>query len=206
MANTNKYMIQARDVKRAFPVSGGTFLALKGVNVDIPAGALTILKGRSGSGKTTLLNILGALDKPTSGKVVFGGINGDFYSMQTGVPMGVMIEDGKLLSTDDSKYAVGFTADGKAVIGKPGVKVTITNQTRGLLTSEVDQVNKFPTQWGVYLLTDDFASTSLSAVESLEIVIRLEGDITASGSIGGVAVSGCLQSLQNGRGDLILFV
>ncbi|MBQ6715525.1 MAG: ABC transporter ATP-binding protein [Clostridia bacterium] len=75
MANTNKYMIQARDVKRAFPVSGGTFLALKGVNVDIPAGALTILKGRSGSGKTTLLNILGALDKPTSGKVVFGGKN-----------------------------------------------------------------------------------------------------------------------------------
>ncbi len=70
-----KYMIQARGVKRAFPVSGGTFLALKGIDVDIPAGALTILKGRSGSGKTTLLNILGALDKPTSGKVVLNGKN-----------------------------------------------------------------------------------------------------------------------------------
>ncbi|MBQ1258022.1 MAG: ABC transporter ATP-binding protein [Clostridia bacterium] len=68
-------MIQARGVKRAFPVSGGTFLALKGIDVDIPAGALTILKGRSGSGKTTLLNILGALDKPTSGKVLLGGKN-----------------------------------------------------------------------------------------------------------------------------------
>ena len=70
-----RYMIQARGVKRAFPVSGGTFLALKGIDVDIPAGALTILKGRSGSGKTTLLNILGALDKPTSGKVLLGGKN-----------------------------------------------------------------------------------------------------------------------------------
>lgn len=70
-----KYMIQARGVKRAFPVSGGTFLALKGIDVDIPAGALTILKGRSGSGKTTLLNILGALDKPTSGKVILNGKN-----------------------------------------------------------------------------------------------------------------------------------
>ena len=75
MADKRKYMIQARSVKRAFPVSGKTFLALKGINVSIPAGALTILKGRSGSGKTTLLNILGALDKPTSGKVIFNGKN-----------------------------------------------------------------------------------------------------------------------------------
>ena len=154
---------------------------------DPAGGALPIVRyGTTVYGKDRLGSM--AASEWSAGKVVFGGINGDFYSMQTGVPMGVMIEDGKLLSTDDSKYAVGFTADGKAVIGKPGVKVTITNQTRDLLTSEVDQVNKFPTQWGVYLLTDDFASTSLSAVESLEIVIRLEGDITASGSIGGTVV------------------
>jgi len=72
---TLKYMIQARGVKRAFPVSGGQFWALKGIDCDIPAGALTILKGRSGSGKTTLMNILGALDKPTSGKILFAGKN-----------------------------------------------------------------------------------------------------------------------------------
>ena len=75
MADNKKYMIQTRGVTRAFPVSGGSFMALKGIDVDIPAGKLTILKGRSGSGKTTLLNILGALDKPTSGKVVFDGKN-----------------------------------------------------------------------------------------------------------------------------------
>ncbi|MBR3928931.1 MAG: ABC transporter ATP-binding protein [Clostridia bacterium] len=75
MADKQRYMIQARGIKRAFPVSSKTFWALKGIDVDIPAGALTILKGRSGSGKTTLLNILGALDKPTNGKVVFNGRN-----------------------------------------------------------------------------------------------------------------------------------
>ena len=115
---------------------------------DPAGGALPVVRyGTTVYGKDRLGSM--AASEWSAGKVVFGGINGDFYSMQTGVPMGVMIEDGKLLSTDDSKYAVGFTADGKAVIGKPGVKVTITNQTRGLLTSEVDQVNKFPTQWGV---------------------------------------------------------
>ena len=65
--------ISARNVKRCFASSGGEFWALKGVSADIPRGKLTILKGRSGSGKTTLLNILGALDRPTEGDVLFDG-------------------------------------------------------------------------------------------------------------------------------------
>ena len=49
------------------------FAALKGVNIEIPKGALTIIKGRSGSGKTTLLNMLSALDNPDEGEIVLGG-------------------------------------------------------------------------------------------------------------------------------------
>lgn len=70
-----QYMIQAEGVKRCFQTSGGDFWALKGIDVAIPKGGLTILKGRSGSGKTTLLNILGALDKPTEGKVLYDGVD-----------------------------------------------------------------------------------------------------------------------------------
>ena len=55
------------------PVGDGEFYALKHVDIDIPAGKLTILKGRSGSGKTTLMNILSALDAPTEGDVSFDG-------------------------------------------------------------------------------------------------------------------------------------
>lgn len=47
--------------------------ALKDVNISIYPGTLTILRGRSGSGKTTLINLLGALDRPTSGNVFFDG-------------------------------------------------------------------------------------------------------------------------------------
>ncbi|MBE5767330.1 MAG: ABC transporter ATP-binding protein [Clostridiales bacterium] len=61
--------ISAEGIKRCFPTSSGEFWALKGVDVYIPRGKLTILKGRSGSGKTTLLNIISALDKPTEGDV-----------------------------------------------------------------------------------------------------------------------------------------
>lgn len=58
-------------IKRGFPAGSETFWALKGVNLEIEKGKLTILKGRSGSGKTTLMNILGALDYPTEGDVFF---------------------------------------------------------------------------------------------------------------------------------------
>ncbi len=50
---------------------GSTVHALKGINLSIQPNRLSVLRGRSGSGKTTLINILGALDRPTSGEVLF---------------------------------------------------------------------------------------------------------------------------------------
>ena len=67
-------MLKTIDVSRAFPIQGEEdFYALKKVNVHIEKGKLTVLVGESGSGKTTLMNILGALDPPTEGKVLFEG-------------------------------------------------------------------------------------------------------------------------------------
>lgn len=67
-------MIRTEALVRSFPLAGGkSITVLKGINMDVPKGKLTILKGRSGSGKTTLLNILSALDTPTEGRVFFDG-------------------------------------------------------------------------------------------------------------------------------------
>ena len=65
------YIIRTEGVKRCFKTQGGDFWALRDIDIEVPTGRLTILRGRSGSGKTTLMNILGALDKPTEGKVFF---------------------------------------------------------------------------------------------------------------------------------------
>ena len=55
-----------------FAIGDGSIVhALKGINLQIPPNRLSVLRGRSGSGKTTLINILGALDRPTSGEVMF---------------------------------------------------------------------------------------------------------------------------------------
>lgn len=69
-------IIVTKGVKQSFPIaSGGEFVALHDINIQIPEGKLTILRGRSGSGKTTLMNILSALDYPKAGEVIFDGNN-----------------------------------------------------------------------------------------------------------------------------------
>ena len=69
-------IIVTESVKQSFPVaSGGEFVVLHDISIQIPEGKLTILRGRSGSGKTTLMNILSALDYPKAGEVIFDGNN-----------------------------------------------------------------------------------------------------------------------------------
>lgn len=69
-----EWMIEAKNIVKKFPIAGGEeFFALKGIDIQIPKGKLTILRGSSGSGKTTLMNILGALDKPSEGELFFDG-------------------------------------------------------------------------------------------------------------------------------------
>ena len=70
----SELILTGTGIKKAYPLPGGDlFWALKGIDVEVPRGKLTILKGRSGSGKTTLMNILSGLDQATEGEVVFDG-------------------------------------------------------------------------------------------------------------------------------------
>ncbi|MFD0676301.1 MULTISPECIES: ABC transporter ATP-binding protein [unclassified Paenibacillus] len=67
----NEPLVRAVGITRVFGRGTAAVHALKGADLSISTNRLVALKGRSGSGKTTLLNILGALDKPTEGKVFF---------------------------------------------------------------------------------------------------------------------------------------
>lgn len=67
-------IIYTENLTREFKMGKDTIYALKDVNIIIEGKTLTILKGRSGSGKTTLINILGALDRPSDGKVFFNDL------------------------------------------------------------------------------------------------------------------------------------
>ncbi len=62
-----------RGVAKFFQRGPTTVRALDGVDLEIEAGEFVALEGPSGSGKTTLLQLLGALDRPSAGDIVFEG-------------------------------------------------------------------------------------------------------------------------------------
>jgi putative ABC transport system ATP-binding protein len=66
-------LIRLRRVSRIYPMGGGTVTALDDVSLDIAQGEFVAIMGPSGSGKSTMMNMIGALDVPTSGRLLIDG-------------------------------------------------------------------------------------------------------------------------------------
>ncbi len=64
-------MIKVVDLYKSFPMGGHELTVLKGISLDIARGEILAIVGASGAGKSTLLHIIGTLDRPTSGAVLF---------------------------------------------------------------------------------------------------------------------------------------
>jgi len=69
-----KTIIEVRDLKKEFDLGEVKVHALRGINLQIKEGEFVAIMGASGSGKSTMLNILGCLDRPTSGEYIIDGI------------------------------------------------------------------------------------------------------------------------------------
>jgi lipoprotein-releasing system ATP-binding protein len=67
----NGAALSALDIWKSFPTPGGTLQVLKGVSMHPRTGKVTAIVGPSGAGKSTLLHILGALERPTGGQVIY---------------------------------------------------------------------------------------------------------------------------------------
>jgi lipoprotein-releasing system ATP-binding protein len=68
-------LIEVKGLNKVFSTPGGSFQVLKDIDFSLNKGEMTALMGPSGVGKSTLLHILGTLDRPSSGEVLYSGEN-----------------------------------------------------------------------------------------------------------------------------------
>lgn len=71
----NKTIIEFKNIVKTYGIGDAKTHALNGVNLSIKEGEFVAIMGASGSGKSTAMNMIGCLDKPTSGEYLFNGIN-----------------------------------------------------------------------------------------------------------------------------------
>ena len=64
-------LVEARDVSRVFPMPAGPVVALRNVSLAVDAGEYVAITGPSGCGKSTLLHLIGCVDTPSSGSLLF---------------------------------------------------------------------------------------------------------------------------------------
>ncbi|HUC85504.1 MAG TPA: ABC transporter ATP-binding protein, partial [Candidatus Acidoferrales bacterium] len=73
-------LLSARGLKKNYVIGKRTLEVLRGVNVEIARGDFVALRGASGTGKSTLLHLLGGLDTPNAGEIIFDGQNVSRFS------------------------------------------------------------------------------------------------------------------------------
>ena len=65
--------IKLKNIHKTYQVDGRTFPVLNGIDLEIPAGKITVILGQSGCGKTTLLRLTGGLESADDGEILWDG-------------------------------------------------------------------------------------------------------------------------------------
>lgn len=141
-----------------------------------------VVNGASVYGSRTITSAAEYMEKNSLRPLI--GINGDYFSTKTGIPMGYTVIDGKLFSKEAGMQdAVGFRPDGTGFIDTIGIDATLTHNDKKI---NIQYVNKWP-QDGlpcVYMLDSNFSSTTKTNFNALYVICSAtKGDLSLNSTM-----------------------
>lgn len=129
----------------------------------------TVAYGANLPEKATLTSMAKGLE--SLGRRVLAGANGDYFVVATGVPLGMVVTWGVLRSSSSYLPAVGFDADGNAVVGKPELTVWADLKGQHLAVSGGYNKSRVATD-GLTLFSRDFGAATKGAGEGVNVILR----------------------------------
>ena len=143
---------------------------------SLPMGVRPVASyGSSVTGRSTVSQA--AQKYESLGYRVVGAINGDFYDTATGYPLGILVSDGELLSGSEEYYAVGFRADGTAVMGMPQLVMTAASGSGALNLASLNKprVDHAGVTMMTYDFRDDHTSGPSTATAGVNVLTTILG-------------------------------
>jgi putative ABC transport system ATP-binding protein len=141
-------VVVASELCRQFEIDGVVVEAIKNVDLTVEEGEFISIYGPSGAGKTTLLNLIGALDKPTSGKILvfdhdLGTYDENFLATFRSAYIGFVFQSYNLISTLTAVENIAFVVE---LAGWSKDKIKERSETLLKLVSLEHRANHFPAQ------------------------------------------------------------
>ncbi len=135
-----------------------------------PGGSVTprVVYGATVPSRANLTRM--ARDLEEQGFRVLGGVNGDYYVMATGVPLGMVVTEGLLRSSASYHYALGFRADGSLFVGKP--ELELWADFHGYHLSLSGGYNKSREGGGFTLFNSDFGAATGAKTAGVDVILR----------------------------------
>lgn len=128
-----------------------------------------VLYGSYLNGKSTISTVISYGE--SLGYRVLAAVNADFFFTSSGVPTGMTIQNGRLVSSDGAWNAVGFLEDGTAIAGAPRLSISLTCADGSV--KPIYALNNVRTASGIYLYTPDFDATTATTAAGTEVVLEL---------------------------------
>ncbi len=159
--------------------------------------SLTLTNGNSAYGKRTLSKAEQLLRE--QGYYTAMGMNADFFSLQTGIPMSNTIIDGRVFTKDSSwLWGIGFNADNTAFCAKFPIATTASLDDGTYFTIEC--INKFRQPYALYLYTKDFGNETHSTDKGIDVVLSdVSGEIKL-----GKPITATIESISEYEGSVAI--